>query len=536
MRTVAVAASVDDAGIRVASRDEIVLDVLFDGRRIFSFWVHRDGSPEGDDRYLMAWPKGITEFLHGTTRLVLREHGAEVPILDEDVSLGDGTGRIAVVDHEGRPLALDKSLRRVLTFDTRSPEQVAPLMNAIGQVLDALEAAGTPSFLAYGTLLGAVREGRLLGHDSDADLGYVSRYDHPVDVMRESFRLQAALVAQGYRVSRYSGAAFKVDVEETDGSIRGLDVFGGFLRDGHLHLMGEIRTPFRPEWVWPLGTTTLEGREFAAPADTDRFLTATYGPSWRVPDPAFHFPTPESTHRRFNGWFRGIRENRAVWDRYYSQPRSHQVRPSRLVRALVEEWGEEPPAGFVDLGCGGGSDAAWVARRGVPSVGLDISRRAYRQLADRAAAEGWPVEFLPLNLYELRSALGSAALLAARPGPRVVVARHLVDTLAPRGRRNLWRVADMLTRGGGTLHLEFLAQRGGDGFARTRRVQPVRPPKIAAELTALGATVVERKVLAVTWTDPGFTSEPVSGQGEQQPATGPVVPSKICRMVVRWER
>ena len=76
--------------------------------------------------------------------------------------------------------------------------------------------------------------------------------------------------------------------------------------------MGEIRTPFESEWIFPLGTTTLEGRTLPAPADTDRFLTATYGPSWRVPDPAFHFETPQSTHRRLNGWFRGTRGNR--WD------------------------------------------------------------------------------------------------------------------------------------------------------------------------------------------------------------------------------
>ena len=98
----------------------------------------------------------------------------------------------------------------------------------------------------------------------------------------------------GYAISRYSGAAFKVDVVEGDGSVRGLDVFGGFLADGYLHLMGEIRTPFEREWIFPLGTTTLEGRELPAPADTDEFLTATYGPSWRVPDPAYKFGTPPS--------------------------------------------------------------------------------------------------------------------------------------------------------------------------------------------------------------------------------------------------
>ena len=34
---------VDNDGIVASSRSEIVLDVLFDGRRIWSFWLHRDG-------------------------------------------------------------------------------------------------------------------------------------------------------------------------------------------------------------------------------------------------------------------------------------------------------------------------------------------------------------------------------------------------------------------------------------------------------------------------------------------------------------
>ena len=54
------------------------------------------------------------------------------------------------------------------------------------RILDALHEIGIEAFPAYGTLLGAVREGRLLGHDSDADLGYVSRRTVPVDVIRES--------------------------------------------------------------------------------------------------------------------------------------------------------------------------------------------------------------------------------------------------------------------------------------------------------------------------------------------------------------
>ena len=305
---------VDDDGIAARTEEELVLDVLFDERRIWSFWLPRDAVAR-DDGWFVEWPSALRRFLHGRTRLQVVRHVDQEVVFDEEVSLGeppaDGPDRIAVVNERGLPLGIDKSLRLAQTFDTRSAEHVAPLLDSIEEVLGALRKAGIEPFIAYGTLLGAVRGGKLIGHDSDADLGYVSRHQHPVDVVRESFDLQRALAEMGYRITRYSGAAFKVDVEEADGSIRGLDVFGGFLGEGHLHLMGEIRTPFEDAWIFPLGTTTLEGRELPAPADTDRFLTATYGPSWRVPDPAYVFETPESTHRRLNGWFRGTRVKRA---------------------------------------------------------------------------------------------------------------------------------------------------------------------------------------------------------------------------------
>ena len=105
------------------------------------------------------------------------------------------------------------------------------------------------------------------------------------------------------------------------------------MMNDHLYLMGEIGTPFKREWIFPLGTTTLEGRTLPAPANTDKFLAATYGPHWLVPDPAFHFETPRSTHRRLNGWFRGTRVHREEWDRQWStahRRRTPKVRPSRF--------------------------------------------------------------------------------------------------------------------------------------------------------------------------------------------------------------
>ena len=164
-------------------------------------------------------------------------------------------------------------------------------------MLGALRDAGVDAFPAYGTLLGAVRDGKLIGHDSDADLGYVSHHTHPVDVIRESFRLQRALADMGYRISRYSGAAFKVDVHEADGRSAASTCSAASCATATCYLMGEIARALRARRGSSRSAPPRSrAATFPAPADTDRLLTATYGPGWRVPDPAFKFATPASTH------------------------------------------------------------------------------------------------------------------------------------------------------------------------------------------------------------------------------------------------
>ena len=518
---------VDDDGITARSVDEVVLDVVFDGRRIWSFWLQRDGRPSGSS-YVVTWPSALRRFLHGTTRLQLVEHVSGAVAYDEEVRLGVGDDRIAVVNERGLPLGIDKSLRLAQTFDTRSAEHVAPLLDSIEEVLAALRKAGIDAFPAYGTLLGAVREGRLIGHDSDADLGYVSEHTHPVDVVRESFRLQRALADMGYQISRYSGAAFKVDVLEADGSVRGLDVFGGFLADGYLHLMGEIRTPFRHEWIFPLGTTTLEGRELPAPANTDEFLTATYGPQWRVPDPAYKFETPASTHRRLNGWFRGTRVKRENWDRTYSRLPSTPpvVEPSDFALWVRDQEGGVPSR-VVDIGCGRGVDDLWLARQGASVIGLDYALRGSAAIAGLAADEEVDLDFRSMNLCELRSVLTESARIAQLPGRTVVTARHVADATDKVGRGYLWRACEMMLRGGGRLYLEILLGRGADDpFARDEHLHVLAMGRVVDELEARGAVVVHRHRLR--------PRRHLQKPKQESPDASPG--HRIGRLVVEWQR
>jgi len=493
----------DEAGLwfdpAPTASDDLVVDVRFDGRRVWSFWIARDGAPTSSTNaseagHLVRWPASLRPHLDGETHLEVAGHGDGDLLLDEEIRFGSSDQRISVVDHAGMPLAVDAAGHLSPTFETRDAAQVAPLLDSVERLLGELHELGVEAFPAYGTLLGAVRQGGLIGHDNDADLGYVSRFETPVDVIRESYRLQRRLTGRGYRVHRYSAAAFRVDVVEPDGFVRGLDVFGGFFEGGNLTLLGEIHTPFARDSILPLGTTTLEGRTLPAPARPDDLLAATYGPRWRVPDPAFVFEKPASTYRLLNSWFRGTGVNRREWDSMYSKAalRPPRSQPSALAR-LVADAG----AGLVvDVGCGRGSDAGWLAANGTPALGLDFAPDGFATMAQRATEQDWPLEFREFNLLEWRQAVTMAARIAHRPGSRAVLARHLIDALPTEARPAFWRFASVVLRAGGRLYADFLsAAAPDDKWARDMLLTPRDPDVVIAEIEHEGGRIVERRDL-----------------------------------------
>lgn len=514
---------VDQTGVHLSADDDIVLDVLFDGRRVWSFWTHRDTTASARGRRTAAWPKPLHRHLDGIAEIAVREHAADGDLFCGDVRFGSSDEPIEIVNARGKPLGIDKSGKLVMTFETRTAAQVEPLLDSVQVVLDALADAGIEGFLAYGTLLGAVREGALLGHDSDADLGYVSRHTAPVDVIRESFRIQRTLARNGLEVVRYSGGGLKVMVQEADGSRRGLDVFTGFFDgSGRLVLMGEVRTAFEPEWIWPLTTATLEGHEFPVPAEPAHLLEAMYGPHWRTPDPAFQFETPESTTQRLNDWFRGIGTTRSDWDRKYAAGvrRQPNLVPHQLARDLLRaERGRDPLV--VDVGCGRGEDAFWLAGKGLRTWGLDYSASGYRYLADRSG--DLPLRFASLNLLETRQAMGYAARIAAEGGRRVVLGRHVADALPPRGRQNLWRLLRMACGDGGAAYLDFLVSPAeGDRWAQQHLLCSLDPDAVIAQLESSGATVVRRQELRTPDMRVNLAEDPRRDA------------RRACRLVVEW--
>lgn len=452
---------VDERGVALLATGDRPVDLCVDGRRIWTFWSARDTESVGVPGLRRAWPlrrapwpQGLAHHMVGRARITVRDPASDRVYFDRDLQLGESEAPIVIRSRRGVELGIDKSGRLVPTFEGRSRGDIDALLDATEKVLAALRDAGVEPFLAYGTLLGAVREGRVLGHDSDADLGYVSRHSTPVDVVRESFEVQRQLARAGFRIARYSGGSFKILVTEAEVT-RGLDVFGGFLDGGRLHLMGEIDTPFEEDWILPLGEAPLNGRPMPVPARPEKLLAATYGPGWQVPDPAFKFTTPERTVRAFNDWFRGTQPGIRHWDRRAAFGRGRELpdQPTplarRAARAARRIGGE-----VLEVGAGRGSDSLWIARQGLAVTAYDYAPQALALAEQVAQQESVELVVRQLNLTEWRSVLAEGARLAQVRRPRVVLARHVLEATSTEGRAGFARLCSMALRDGGRVLAE----------------------------------------------------------------------------------
>jgi len=488
---------VDDERIRLPrSLDpETTYDILLNDRHVWSLQPGRDADSE-DGVPVAPWPPALQRYLSGRAEVVVRDHvTGELVGSTRHVFAGDSTREVTVADATGRSLVLDKWGRLTRPLSSEDRGVIDELMDEVIRVMDVLRyKAGVPAYICYGTLLGAVRNGKLIGHDNDIDIAYVSEHPHPVDVVREGYRVERVLRDEGWVVRRGSGVRLNVRLKLSDGSMRFVDVFTSHWVEGVLYIPSDTGFRLPRETILPLRTIELMGRQVPAPADPDRLLAATYGPQWRVPDPSFRYTTPRRLSRRLGGWFGGLMTNRKHWDSFDSKHRQDvPAGPSPFARWVAAEYPSTRP--LVDVGTGTARDARWFAGKQKRRViAVDYCLSSVTRGRRRARAGRLPAAFEVVNLYDARAVLALGARLSREEVPVDLYARFMLHALEPTGRENLFRLASMSLRRGGLLFLEFRTteDRGRPHVFGEAPRRYLTPESVVAQIEAAGGRVVFR--------------------------------------------
>jgi hypothetical protein len=495
------------------------LDVLVDGRRVWSFSTKRAQEEPGRGRgwRSVAWPEPIRTRLDGVATLELRSSTDATMLAREECTFGSGTGRVALVDGKGRPIAVHKWGRAQQPFDAMPREDVEAYLDFVEQVMEVLrDDCGVESFIAFGALLGAVRSGRLIGHDVDIDIGYFSEARYPVDAIRESFTIERALHGHGWRVIRDNAGFIQVFTKAVGGVWRNLDIFTCFAgADGNLYQVNDVTTAGTRDDVLPLDQLEVEGRPMPVPRNCELFLRAAYGPSWRVPDPTFSYGF-NYERRRMRGWTGGLREERFRWREHYDKAgvelAAQRSDFAAQVRAQLRDTGVDE---VVEVGFGTGTDALFFAESGLRVLGLEILPRLVSHATSEAAERELPAEFALLSLNSLRDVLSTGARVARRPGRRAVYARHVLDELVEGSQDGFWRFCSMVLRGGGRAYVEFtVSGRLASKPYNDREPHPITPRRALAAAQRYGAREISQQTV------------PSTSKGART--------TKTCRMTLEW--
>lgn len=171
---------------------------------------------------------------------------------------------------------------------TPAPKPYMPVdiaQKALVALKKALDVEGVPFFLAYGTLLGVIRDGDLLPFDKDLDVGL------PWNIPRDEL-INRLVVRHGFSHPKH----LLITSEQKEWNIAILHQETGIsidlfffkpISDGALS--GFYK---KPPVLWKFPTfrlTTIKwlGQQWNVPDSPENFLTTVYGDTWVNPDPYF---------------------------------------------------------------------------------------------------------------------------------------------------------------------------------------------------------------------------------------------------------
>lgn len=172
------------------------------------------------------------------------------------------------------------------TFSERPADEI---LSSLDEVLDPLFQSQQSIILYAGALLGYIRNGALIGHDDDIDVA-VFLGEQPLEDVAEIWRAYKIKLHNKGLIAPVSisdsGASFKLENRQ------GVDVdlFPCWTTNGRFSVYPYSFDALETEAIFPL--KPFRKTRLKLPNDPEALLRQSYGESWKIPDPLFHFDWP----------------------------------------------------------------------------------------------------------------------------------------------------------------------------------------------------------------------------------------------------
>ena len=211
-----------------------------------------------DDRPLVGW------------------HGAGDAVR---ITVDEGDGTILEELRQGGTITKKGHLSAVGSVGKSSPVDLIDAYSRLRQIF--AEVLGADLFLLYGSLLGVVRDQRLIAGDSDIDAGYLLSARGPEEAKAQAMESTKRLLEAGIDIgANYRGQLMTATVDGVP-----IDVYPVWFQDGSAWAYNAF--PAEANHFLPVTEREVHGGTVALPSDAETLAGRIYGEGWRTPDPNF---------------------------------------------------------------------------------------------------------------------------------------------------------------------------------------------------------------------------------------------------------
>ena len=195
----------------------------------------------------------------------------------------------------------DARLRRI-----KSRELMENGEDTVVKVQKILSDTGAFFFFDMGTLLGIVREGRLLKHDMDIDIGVMIKDEEERKKLRDALVSKGCTLRFNYSIEGFGtvessflsgGIKFDINYYRREDEYPDSDVCYLMYRDPDREYGADELSVVRlvSPHIGRVVKTEFAGAEICIPENAEEYLAARYGENWRVPDKGYVYWKGPST-------------------------------------------------------------------------------------------------------------------------------------------------------------------------------------------------------------------------------------------------